>query len=76
MYDPSYKGGPFSGIFSLAEAAQIWGIDDSTIRKAISDGRLKPGTDCRKFGKQWVVTFRAMDLHFGKLCKDAYDKYQ
>lgn len=75
MYDQSYNEGPFSGMFSLAEAAEIWCIDDSSIRKAISDGRLKPGTDCRKFGKQWVVTYKAMDMHFGKLQPGSYAKY-
>lgn len=54
------KFGSFAQLLSLSEAAEIWGIDESTIRKAIAAGRLKPGIDCRKFGKQWVVTAHAM----------------
>ena len=46
----------FTGLLSLHEAALIWNIDDSTIRKAIEFGRLVDGDDCCKFGKQWVVT--------------------
>ena len=75
MYDPSYNSGPFEGLFSFAEAADLWCIDESTIRKAISDGRFKPGLDCRKFGKQWVVTYQVMNLHFGLLSKEKRDKY-
>lgn len=74
MYNPSYNDGPFAGLFSVAEAADLWCIDESTIRKAISDGRLKPGIDCRKFGKQWVITYEAMDLRYGLLPKEKRDK--
>lgn len=58
------KGGPFDELLSAAEAAEIWNIDQSSIRKAISDGRLTEGLDCRKFGKQWVVTADAMHRVF------------
>lgn len=56
--------GPFNQLLSLSEAAEIWGIDESTIRKAIAAGRLKTGWECRKFGKQWVVTAEAMRKTF------------
>ena len=59
-----YQYGPFEGMLSAAEAAEIWGIDPSAIRKAIIDGRLIEGKDCRKFGKQWVVTTEAMKRTF------------
>ena len=55
----------FTGLLSLHEAALIWNIDDSTIRKAIEFGRLVDGYDCCKFGKQWVVTRSAMMKVFG-----------
>lgn len=58
------EGGPFWMLLSFAEAAEIWKIDQSTLRKAVKDGRLKPGKDCRKFGKQWVVTVQAMVREF------------
>lgn len=58
------KFGPFAQLLSLSEAAEIWGIDESTIRKAIAANRLYPGVDCRKFGKQWIVTAAAMQRVF------------
>lgn len=54
------KDNPFSGLLSLQEAADRWGIDSSTIRHAIRQGRLYEGLDCRKYGKQWIVTEDAM----------------
>ena len=55
---------PWSENLSLSEAAEIWEIDESTIRKAIASGKLVDGQDCRKFGKQWVITEKAMAREF------------
>lgn len=57
---------PFDALLSCAEAAELWKIDSSAIRKAIADGRLKDEIDCRKFGKQWIVTRNGMDRVFSK----------
>ncbi len=54
------------GLLSTAEAAEIWGLEESTIRKAINQGRLIDGQDCRKFGKQWVVTVDGMARVFNR----------
>ena len=54
----------FEGLLSLADAAKIWGINESTVRKAIAAGRLVQGRDCQKYGKQWVVTVDAMAREF------------
>lgn len=59
-YTLDTERGPFAQLLSFAEAAEIWGIDQSTLRKAVAAGRLVEGRDCRKFGKQWVVTVEAM----------------
>ncbi len=58
------QGGAFDGLLSFSEAAEIWKVDESTLRKAVANGRLKEGHDCRKFGKQWVVTVKAMAREF------------
>ena len=50
-------------LMSTKEAAEIWGIDELTIRKRIDD--FPPGT-VRKFGKQWVVSRKGMEKIFGK----------
>ncbi len=57
---------PWRELLSLAEAAEIWDLDESTIRKAIAQGRLVDGQDCRKFGKQWVITVKAMARAFNR----------
>lgn len=51
---------PFNELMSLADAAEIWKMDASTLRKAIAAGRLYEGLDCMKFGKQWVISASAM----------------
>lgn len=54
----------FEGLLSFADAAAIWKRDPSSLRKAAADGRLQVGTDCMKYGKQWVVTVDAMAREF------------
>lgn len=54
----------FSGMLSLHEAADVWRIHESTIRKVITK-KFIYGEDCRKFGKQWVVTDSSMKRVFG-----------
>lgn len=56
---------PFSGLLSFADASGIWALNESTLRKAVSYGKLKNGTDVLKFGKQWVVTQAAMLREYG-----------
>lgn len=63
-YTLDMERGPFSQLLSFAEAAELWRIDQSTLRKAVASGKLKVGVDCRKFGKQWVVTADAMHREF------------
>lgn len=58
---------PFSGLLSFAEAADRWHIDDSTLRKAVANGRLVENIDVKKFGKQWVISEQAMDKIFGRI---------
>lgn len=55
----------FGRLLSLADAAKIWGMDDSTIRRAIATGKLITGIDCQKYGKQWVIATDAMVRLYG-----------
>lgn len=57
---------PFTDLLSLFDATSLWGLNESTLRKAISYGKLKPGLDVLKFGKQWVVTRAAMLREYGQ----------
>lgn len=56
----------FDGLYALSDAASLWGKDDSTLRHAIINGKFVEGVDVKKFGKQWVVTKKAMLREYGE----------
>ena len=60
---------PFSGLIALSDATILWNLNESTLRKAISYGKLKNGTDAFNFGSQWVVTAAAMQREYGAAVK-------
>ncbi|MBE6464909.1 MAG: DUF2442 domain-containing protein [Eggerthellaceae bacterium] len=56
---------PFDGLISFSDASELWGLSESTLRKAISYRKIISGVDARKYGKQWVVTAEAMQREYG-----------
>ena len=54
------------GLMSFTEATQLWNLNESTLRKAVSYGKLVYGVDVCKFGKQWVVSVSAMKREYGE----------
>ena len=56
---------PFDGLMAFSDATELWGLNESTLRKAISYGKLVNGVDVCKFGKQWVVSIDAMVREYG-----------
>ncbi len=56
---------PFDGLISMSDATTIWGLNESTLRKAIAYGKLKNGIDVCKYGKQWVVSIKSMLREYG-----------
>lgn len=56
---------PFDGLLSFGDATALWGLSESTLRKAVSYGKFVNGVDVQKFGKQWVVTEQAMRREYG-----------
>ena len=56
---------PFDGLIAFSDATQIWGLNESTLRKAIAYGKLINGQDVCKFGKQWVISPDAMKREYG-----------
>lgn len=56
---------PFDDLIALSDATLLWGLSESTLRKAISYGKLTDGVDVCKFGKQWVVSRSAMEREYG-----------
>ena len=61
---------PFDGLIAFTEACQLWSLNESTLRKAVSYGKLIDGIDVSKYGKQWVVTMKAMEREYGPLPVD------
>jgi len=57
---------PFDGLMSFSDATSLWCLNESTLRKAISYGKLVNGVDVCKFGKQWVVSMEAMQREYGE----------
>ena len=57
---------PFDGLMAFTDATQLWGLNESTLRKAISYGKLVTGVDACKFGKQWVISVEAMKREYGQ----------
>ena len=56
---------PFDGLMAFRDATEIWGLNESTLRKAISYGKLVNGVDVCKFGKQWIISIEAMQREYG-----------
>lgn len=56
---------PFDGLMAFSDATELWGLNESTLRKAITYGKLINGVDVCKFGKQWVVSVEAMKREYG-----------
>lgn len=42
---------PFDGLMALSDATALWCLNESTLRKAISYGKLIEGVDVCKFGE-------------------------
>ena len=57
---------PFDGLMSFADASELWGLSESTLRKAVSYGKIVAGVDARKYGKQWIITYDAMIREYGE----------
>ena len=57
---------PFDGLMAFSDATELWGLNESTLRKAITYGKLVNGVDVCKFGKQWVVSIDAMKREYGQ----------
>jgi len=56
---------PFDGLIAFTDATQLWGLNESTLRKAVSYGKLRNGIDICKYGKQWIISADAMKREYG-----------
>ena len=57
---------PFAGLMAYSASTQLWGLNESTLRKAITYGKLVNGVDVCKYGKQWVISSDAMVREYGQ----------
>ena len=55
----------FDHLLAFGDATDLWGLNESTLRKAVSYRKLVEGVDVQKFGKQWVITREAMEREYG-----------
>ena len=60
---------PFDGLMAFSDATELWGLNESTLRKAITYGKLVNGVDVCKFGKQWVVSVESMKREYGPVAR-------
>ncbi len=67
---------PFDGLIAFSDATELWGLNESTLRKAISYGKLINGVDVCKFGKQWVVSVDAMKREYGDITNPTDNRQQ
>lgn len=56
---------PISEIYTFSEAAEIWGIDPSTLRHRVNSTNLISDFDYKKSGKVWLITKSAMERLYG-----------
>lgn len=51
-------------IITASEAAQLWGLDSSTVKKACQQGKFSDH-EARKSGGTWLVTVEGMERVYG-----------
>jgi len=52
-------------VYTFAEASELWGLSESTLRRAQHSGRFKEG-ETKKSGGTWIVTRAAMERLYGE----------
>ena len=79
--DELFKNGktvktPFDGLIAFTDATQLWDLNESTLRKAVSYGKLINGIDVCKYGKQWIISADAMVREYGPAPKQLSSIYK
>lgn len=55
----------FVGLLSTQDIVKQYNVNESTVRRAVLDGRLEEGKDCMKYGKSWVVKEESAERLWG-----------
>lgn len=53
-------------VMTFAEAAEKWGLGESTLRSTIKTDKIKEGIDYRKSGKVWIILKSTMFREYGE----------
>ena len=61
------RNNPIFEVFTPTEAAIVWGLDESTIRKSIYNGKFIEGVDYRKSGRITLISKVAIERLYGKI---------
>ncbi len=64
--------GSFEGLYTFLEVAEIYGINDSCLRKQVARDKFVIGEDVKKMGRTWIITEQAMVRSFGNLKFEEY----
>lgn len=56
----------FEGLLSFSDATKKWGLNESTLRKAVKYGKIVENIDCKKFGSVWIIKESAMLREYGE----------
>lgn len=67
MKDELEGEGELYNIYTSTEAALKWGLNESTVRKAIQTGKFNLGSEYRKAGRVTLITKEAMERVYGGL---------
>jgi hypothetical protein len=68
--------GSFAGLYTFLEVDEIYGIDDSCLRKQVVRNKFIIGEEVKKMGRTWIITEQAMVKSFGTLKFEEYKKKQ
>ena len=68
------SNGSFEGLYTFLEVAEIYGIDDSCLRKQVARDKFVIGEEVKKMGRTWIITEQAMVRSFGNLKFEEYKK--
>lgn len=53
-------------LLDMSQAEERYKRDKSTIKRAISSGKIKEGVDCKKMGRDWVFLKKNLDEIYKK----------
>lgn len=58
--------GCLHSVMTFPEAAERWGLGESTLRSMVRYNRLEENRDYRKSGRSWLITEAAMIKLYGE----------